>query len=323
MSESREIHGSSKKNAPEENPSEKWPGPMNRLFTCKDYCFSRILTPSDVMPTNPELFIDACQGLLTKSYNMLFSHYVTWQFIRYSITGDWKTFVTDHNLKAGDEISFYRFVEKSDRNGYFYVLKFDKNPSGRKDSENVSDDANKRKKKILPGPGSSPIPIEFCCLSKIITPYEVFGENPELYLDTREAVDLTNRRDIVNFDLGTNPTDLFVFDKDDRQYTMKLSHCIGVGSDTVYALNFGWGTFLRIHGLKEGDRLLFYRFFHESVCEDDYYYALMSESNDDLPNDDPAVEKKRMLGHLNEKKGNILDLVEMCELLEKGKDGAN
>ncbi|KAL3650077.1 hypothetical protein CASFOL_006480 [Castilleja foliolosa] len=91
MSERREIPGPSKKNAPEENPSEIWPCPMNRhamLFTCKAYCFSRILTPPDVRPTNPELCIDACQGLFlfdspetkffavydenkTKSYNML------------------------------------------------------------------------------------------------------------------------------------------------------------------------------------------------------------------------------------------------------------
>ncbi|KAL3650076.1 hypothetical protein CASFOL_006479 [Castilleja foliolosa] len=241
---------------------------------------------------------------------MLFSHYVTWQFIRYSITGEWEKFVTDHNLKAGDEISFYRFVEKSDRNGYFYVLKFDKNPSGRKDSENVSADESTRKKKILPGLGSSLMRNESFCLAKIITRYDVIEEHPELYFDTQEAVDLTGRPDIVNYAMGTYSKDLFVFDKDDRQYTMKLSHCIGVGSDTVYALNSGWGTFLRIHRLKEGDRLLFYKFNQKSVCEKDCFYSLRLETNDGLAVDDPLVVKD-MVDHMKR-------TLEMCALLETG-----
>ncbi|KAL3650069.1 hypothetical protein CASFOL_006472 [Castilleja foliolosa] len=332
MSESRDVPGSSKKNAAEENPSEKWPGPMNKLFTCKAYCFSRILTPADVKPTNPELCIDACQGLFlfdspetkffavydenqTKSYNMLFSHYVTWQFIRYSITGDWKTFVTDHNLKAGDEISFYRFVEENDCNGYFYVLKFDKNPSGCKDGEIVSDDETLRKKKILPGPGSSPMPIESCCLWKIITPREVIEE--KLYFDTQWTAGLTGSPDIVDFDLGTNPKDLFVFDKDDRQYTMKLSQCDSGGLEMGYVLNTGWATFLRIHGLKKGDRILLYKFNQKSVFEDDCYYSLRSETSDGLAAEDPVVANERLSVYMKDKEDHIKRMLEMRELLER------
>ncbi|KAL3650072.1 hypothetical protein CASFOL_006475 [Castilleja foliolosa] len=80
--------------------------------------------------------------------------------------------------------------------------------------------------------------------------------------------------------------------------------------DTVYALNSGWATFLRIHRLKEGDRLLFYKFYQKSVCEKDCFYSLRLETNDGLAVDDPVVVKD-MVDHMKR-------TLEMCALLETG-----
>ncbi|GFQ00141.1 hypothetical protein PHJA_002158100 [Phtheirospermum japonicum] len=356
MSERKDIPGPSKKLCPDDDHTphekaihEKWPGPKPSLFSCKPYCFSRILESYDVMPTNPELYIEAFQGHFlfdspetkfflvyddedkSKSYNMLFSHYVTWEFIRYSVSADWETFVSDHNLKAGDEISFYKFADKNVCDGYYYILKFAKKPSDGKDddaaesSEKPSDDVaeDKRRKKNLPGPGSRPMPTEACCLSKIITSQELVLENPKLYFNLQNAIDLTGCPDIVQHPRGTYSKDLYVFDKDDRQYTMKLSDCVSGGPETSYVLNTGWSTFLRTQGLKEGDRLVFYRFIEKSVYEEGYYYALRSEPyvaetspSSDVASDYRIVEAERKLEYLKAKQASLTALLELCSRME-------
>ncbi|KAL6555623.1 hypothetical protein OROHE_007295 [Orobanche hederae] len=311
-----------------------------RVLPHKSYCFTRTLSSNQVIPENSELFLKYSEARrLTdtsgskilvafdeddRKYDLLFSRYVTWQFTHYSIAGDWETFVMVHRLKAGDEVSFYRSVDSSACDGCYYILKYVRKSQDGNDSESSRDDAgqqveDKEKKEILWSPGSRSLPSSACCLSKTLTSPEVVRENPKLYFDPNDAIELTNFPEIVLFPPGTYSRDLTVFDGDDRQYMMRLSHDVSGSRETSYCVDKGWGVFLMAHDLKEGDRIEFYRFFEITVNVKDYYYVFKCFPE---PNADKSLlrnienETTRKLQCWMEKKAEVVDLLGKCKLVE-------
>ncbi|KAL3649305.1 hypothetical protein CASFOL_005708 [Castilleja foliolosa] len=241
-------------------------------------------------------------------YDMVLSSHVLGEHKRYSISGEWEKFVKAHNLQAGDKISFCRILDLNDSDDYAYILKY-----GRKclDNKDIVDANNsikpsvifdhrngrfiveyrraaslenstlhKRKRnEIEIGPGSSihhlkTMTREAYCTSKTLTSIEVVQKDAKLYFDPYNASVLVDCPTITRYPLEKYSKNLLVFDKNNRKYFMNLSECVSGGEIRSYCINTGWPRFLRIHKLKEGDELMFYRFRKTGCFKLEYYYVL-------------------------------------------------
>ncbi|KAI3461861.1 hypothetical protein Pfo_018524 [Paulownia fortunei] len=213
-----------------------------------------------------------------RRYDMVLSQYTSGGWIRYSLSADWNRFVRVHNLKAGDEITFYKNLDKSVSDDYYYILKYFRRPADRKGYvQNRKKPSNVGKKDVkgnykVEDKHKGALPREAYCLSKILTSFEVIPENSKLYFDAYEAIILTDCPWILDDPPGTYSKNLVVFDGDDRRYNMLLTHYIS-GGKISYSLNTDWNRFVRTHNLKEGDEITFYRNFDRSIS-DDYYHII-------------------------------------------------
>ncbi|KAL6576802.1 hypothetical protein OROMI_011078 [Orobanche minor] len=114
---------------------------------------------------------------------------------------------------------------------------------------------------------------EGLCLSKTLKSREVNTINPELYLDANEASILIDNPLIVNSPPLSYSMKFEVVDTDNKRYNMKLSHKI-IG-DIGFSITADWERFVRVHNLKAGDEVSFYRNLKDtSVVSDDYHYIL-------------------------------------------------
>ncbi|XP_020552239.1 uncharacterized protein LOC110012568 isoform X3 [Sesamum indicum] len=93
--------------------------PGSRAVTANEYCLSKTLVAL--------LVFDGYD----RRYNMLLKQEVGGGRIKYAISRGWGDFVRMHNLKAGDEITFYRFFDSRVSDVYFYVLRYFRKPMDR------------------------------------------------------------------------------------------------------------------------------------------------------------------------------------------------
>lgn len=128
-----------------------------RALTPQEYLLTKRLGSNEVIPGNAKLYIDAYEArMLTdttqiadylpgsfsknlvvfdgdnRRYDMLLAHHISGGLIGFSITGNWNRFVRTHNLEAGDEITFYRILDTSVSDDYYYVLRSRKKFTGSK-----------------------------------------------------------------------------------------------------------------------------------------------------------------------------------------------
>ncbi|KAL3649302.1 hypothetical protein CASFOL_005705 [Castilleja foliolosa] len=110
--------------------------------------------------------------------------------------------------------------------------------------------------------------------SKTLTSIEVVQKNAKLYFDPYDASVLVDCPTIARYPLKKYSKNLVVFDKDNIEYIMNLSACVSGGEIRSYCINTGWPIFLKLHNLKEGDELTFYRFRETGCFKLKYYYVL-------------------------------------------------
>ncbi|KAL6576745.1 hypothetical protein OROMI_011021 [Orobanche minor] len=292
-----------------------------------ELCISKTLTSSAVDPLNPVLYIDAYEAYLvtdmlefldppskrtysktlavfdneTRMYDMVLSYCVKGDWAGYSITRGWGKFVLLNNLKAGDEVSFYRKINTEVLDCYYYDIKYvrkdpimkpgpvssdDGIPEENVSVVNVPSDRSTYRvtyhipphpKNVEPGPGFRHLPKEAMCFSMILTQLEVSEQHPKLYLSPDDVFLLTDRCVILSPKLHLSPgrfsEDLPVFDEFNRRYAMNVSNRES-GSPTRFLLNTGWNRYVRTFNLKQGDEIMFFRFSDKSVCPEPYYYVL-------------------------------------------------
>ncbi|KAL3616335.1 hypothetical protein CASFOL_039725 [Castilleja foliolosa] len=251
---------------------------------------SKILTSHDVDPTRPELYIDAseaytltgCVTLLNpvpkpshmmltafdeveRSYKMLLSHLSISRFI--TISGDWGNFVSDHKLKAGDKVLFYRYTTNEEGVEPYYELKYVRQKESEMDQQ-LKLPYRKRK----PGPDSGGIPDSSFDLTKTLYAHQ--GNTLRLYFDVNEASLLTHNNQVLqNRPSSPIMIDLLVYDASDRPYDMMLTNTKRNDGEVIYTLASGWDRFVSSHGLKAGDKVTIYRIQGETKYKIRYIRA--------------------------------------------------
>ncbi|KAL6555660.1 hypothetical protein OROHE_007332 [Orobanche hederae] len=144
------------KNVPDPDFSIHHRGVMTR----EAYCLSKTLTLIEVVHKNPKLYFDPYDASVLmdypnigryplkkfskdlivfdgtgRKYNMNLSHCVSGGEIRsYHIKKGWNLFLSEHNLKEGYQLTFYRFRQTSVRRD-IYVLKYFRKPQDIVDQE--------------------------------------------------------------------------------------------------------------------------------------------------------------------------------------------
>ncbi|KAL6500013.1 hypothetical protein OROGR_027923 [Orobanche gracilis] len=288
-----------------------------------ELCISKTLPSTAVDPLNPVLYIDAYEAYLitnmpefldppskrtysktlavfdneTRMYDMVLSYCMKGDWAGYSITRGWVKFVLLNNLKAGDEVSFYRKINTEVLDCYYYDIKYVRKDRIMKPGPVSSDDGIPEENvsvvsvpsdrstyrvtyHIPPHPktaGPRYLPKEAMCFSLSLTPLEVAEQHPKLYLSTDDVFLLTDRHEILSPKLHLSPErfseDLPVFDEFNRRYAINVSNRES-GTPTRFLLNTGWNRYVRTFNLKQGDEIMFFRFSDKSVCPEPYYYVL-------------------------------------------------
>ncbi|KAL6555627.1 hypothetical protein OROHE_007299 [Orobanche hederae] len=274
-------------------------------------CLSKTLKSREVNTINPELYLDANEASIlidnplivnspplsysmkfevvdkdNKRYNMKLSHKIIGD-IGFSITADWERFVRVHNLKAGDEVSFYRNLKDTSvvSDDYHYILKYVRKSSDCGNDAQTSDVGRRELKDKQRETEKAELKDDKIALEN--TTIASIGEHKVEHDQIQRYGPVLSSRNFIhivflNVDFSMN---LLVFDEYDRVYNMLLSEC-SFGK-MAYSITAEWDTFVRVHKLKAGDDIFFHRINLEALnASDDYCYILkyvrkFSDSEDD------------------------------------------
>ncbi|KAL3649267.1 hypothetical protein CASFOL_005670 [Castilleja foliolosa] len=189
-----------------------------------------------------------------RPYNMTLSPFE----FRGAITGfclnGWADFHTNNDLSQGDQIAFYKFLDRCVSNSYYYVVL------------RLPADGDCLNKRNPVRPGSRPLmPESRRCFSKELTQYDVGSGKAGLRLEASQA------RHFVSSSRSLNEP-FMVFDEDDRRYDLQLSFLIIRGQGLVCFLDdVGWEFICEDNNLKVGDTVDVYKVLNQSVCNDHYF----------------------------------------------------
>ncbi|KAL6499978.1 hypothetical protein OROGR_027888 [Orobanche gracilis] len=183
-----------------------------------------------------------------RRYDMTLEHFMhRGGILRYVLVGC-EAFLGNHVLRQGDQVTFYKFLDRNVSIGYYFVLKYvTKQPA--------EVDPNMRNPERS---GSRALFPENHCFTKTLSLNEVVRENAGLQLDASHAGHFGS------------PNDLLALDASGRQYDMKLSYFVR-RRGIIRALDGGWQTFVTAHNLKAGDEISVYKVLDQSVCDGCYY----------------------------------------------------
>ncbi|KAK4441009.1 hypothetical protein Salat_0435800 [Sesamum alatum] len=130
--------------------------PGSRDLKDDEYCLSTTLSRFEVIPHNPQLYLDVEDTSILlnwpelvdflrvpftltllvfdgndRRYDMLLKQQVSGGRVKYAISAGWGEFVRIHNLKAGDELTIYRIFDTRVCDVYYYVLRYFRKPMDR------------------------------------------------------------------------------------------------------------------------------------------------------------------------------------------------
>ncbi|KAL3649266.1 hypothetical protein CASFOL_005669 [Castilleja foliolosa] len=166
----------------------------------------------------------------------------------------WARFHRDNKLGQGDQVAFYKFLDRDVSSGYYYVvLKL-----------HADVDCLNRRNPVRPG--SRLLMPESRCFSKELSWSDVDPVNAGLRLEASQD------RHFVSSSRSLNEP-FMVFDEADRRYDLKLSYFMSRREGLVCFLdnNIGWRNFVEQNNLKAGDTVDVYKVLDQSVCNDHYF----------------------------------------------------
>ncbi|GFQ00140.1 myomodulin neuropeptides 1 [Phtheirospermum japonicum] len=250
---------------PPDQEQRNAPRPGSRPFQLEAIFLSKTLTAAEV---GSRLFFDVYDAIVladnprvaeilpgdismefmvfdgdNRQYDMTLLHHVRRGGIIGFCLDGWDGIVRNHDLRQGDRVAFYKFLDRRISNGYYYVVL------------KLPPDVDRRYRRNPVRPGSS----------KALSQNDVAPGNAGLQLEASQARHFESSSRSLN-------EPFMVFDGYDRRYGLKLSYFFIRGQGLVCFLdNFGWQAFVENHDLIAGDRVHVYKILDHTVCDDHYF----------------------------------------------------